>query len=146
MILSKNRIKEIKKEVFENQAMTEKDFNIKDLCDTCLDLINKNKLLRYAFDYNKTDPNYEELARVLNTAYQQAANGKGKERHAEGEPFEEQIICEVARRVGLGYTSGQAVKKIYESKRLPKDAAIAELLGAINYIAANIIVLEEESE
>lgn len=36
MILSKARIEEIKKDVFENQAMTEKDFIIKDLCDTLL--------------------------------------------------------------------------------------------------------------
>lgn len=47
--------------------------------------------------------------------------------------------------MGLGYPLGQAVKKIYESQRLPtKQPAIAELLGAINYIAAAVIVLEEK--
>lgn len=88
---------------------------------------------------------YTKLHEVLDMAFKQASQGKGKERHAtEGEPFERQIICEVCRRVGHGYTWGQAVKKIYEAERLPKDRAIAELLGAINYLAADIIVLMEK--
>ena len=37
----------------------------------------------------------------------------------------------------------QAVKKIYESVRLPGEAGVRELLGAINYIAAEIIVRRE---
>lgn len=91
------------------------------------------------------DP-YAKLREVLERAFIQASGGKGKERHAEdGEAFEDQVICEVRRRVGHGYTRGQAVKKIYEAGRLPKDRAVAELLGAINYIAADIIVLEEEA-
>src|SRR5574340_283626 len=90
------------------------------------------------------NPNYRQLKPVLDAAYFQAAHGKGKERHEEeDEPFENQVICEVGRRVGLGYQLGQAVKKIYESRRLNTDAAVAELLGAINYLAAAVIVLRE---
>ena len=93
-----------------------------------------------------SDHPYAKLREVLERAFIQASGGKGKERHAEdGEAFEDQVICEVRRRVGHGYTRGQAVKKIYEAGRLPKDRAVAELLGAINYIAADIIVLEGEA-
>ena len=89
-------------------------------------------------------PGYESLATVYDSAIEQASEGKGKERHAEaGEPYENQIICEVARRVGLGYPLGQAVKKIYESQRLGGDAGLQELLGALNYVAAAFIVMQE---
>lgn len=87
---------------------------------------------------------YFSLKKVLKQAVDQAECGKGKERHAEAnEPFERQIICEVARRVGLGYPLGQAVKKIYESQRLGGTKGLDELLGAINYIAAAYIVMQE---
>ena len=86
---------------------------------------------------------YESLGAVLAKAVDQAAHGKGKERHATGEPFDQQPICAIARRVGLGYQLGQAEKKIEESQRLDTDSAIFELLGAINYLAAAVICLEE---
>ena len=98
---------------------------------------------------NELAAKYDSLYKVLLAAYNQASNGKGKERHQlnDDEPFENQKICEISRRLGSNdYNLGQAVKKIYESKRLPKDRAIAELLGAINYIAAGIIILEESEE
>jgi hypothetical protein len=83
---------------------------------------------------------YLSLHSVLWEALLQASEGKGKERHAsEGEAFENQPICEIARRLDGGPLY-QAVKKIYESKRLPGEAGVRELLGAINYIAAEIIV------
>lgn len=82
------------------------------------------------------------LAEVLGRAYAQASVGKGAERHARGEPFHEQIIIEGARRFGVGSLLFQAYKKSEESQRLPKDRAVAELLGAINYLAAAVITLE----
>lgn len=93
---------------------------------------------------------YTELDRVLTAAYSQASSGKGKERHAtEHEPFERQQICEIGRRLRNHKAAGplfQAVKKIYESGRLPRERAIAELYGAINYTAAAILLLEHEKE
>lgn len=88
---------------------------------------------------------YADLWRVLEAAYSQAADGKGRERHADGEPFEQQQICEMARRLSVDGPLYQAVKKIYETKKLPPKQAIFELLGAINYIAAAVIVLEEKA-
>ncbi len=90
----------------------------------------------------KVDSNYNMLQEVLSAAYDQAASGKGKERHAEGEPYNEQPVVWIERYF-KSYQLGQAVKKMHESQRLNKDAAIAELLGAINYIAAHIIYLNE---
>jgi hypothetical protein len=96
----------------------------------------------------KAEPGYRLLASVLNDALNQAQNGKGKERHACGEPFEQQEICHNTRAVGFGYPLGQARKKAREAKRLletrGKDAAIAECLGAINYLAAAVIVMDEQ--
>jgi hypothetical protein len=92
-------------------------------------------------------PGYERLAEVLQNALDQAQSGKGKERHACGELFEQQEICQNTRAVGFGYPLGQARKKAKEAKRLletrGKDAAIAECLGAINYLAAAVIVMDE---
>jgi len=90
---------------------------------------------------------YISLGLVMQSALEQASKGKGRERHAsEGEAYEDQIICEVARRVGLGYPLGQAVKKIYESQRIGGERGVAELLGALNYIAAAVIVMREGVE
>lgn len=84
---------------------------------------------------------YSSLENVFSMALAQASTGKGKVRHAEdGEPFEKQQICEITRRLGHGFPLGQAVKKIQESPRLDGEHKINELLGAINYIAASIIV------
>lgn len=99
-------------------------------------------------EYLRTDPAYESLDRVLTNAYTQASLGKGKERHAlDAEPFEKQQICEIGRRLQGNKAAGplfQAVKKIYESGRLPTSRAIAELYGAINYAAAAILILEAD--
>lgn len=93
---------------------------------------------------------YASLIDVLRDALDQASNGKGKERHAvAGEPFEDQQICEISRRLKGGVAGGplfQAVKKIYESQRLGGEAGVRELLGAINYIGAAIIVMREDAD
>lgn len=88
---------------------------------------------------------YETLAAVLQRAYEQASSGKGKERHADDEPFEQQVICRNARKFGVGAPLAQAVKKLEESMRLPtRERREAERLGAINYIAAAIAVDGEQ--
>jgi hypothetical protein len=87
---------------------------------------------------------YEKLADVLSRAYEQAAAGKGKERHAsEGQAFEDQPMNAINQ--ALGSIDGflfQAAKKAQESRRLPNGRAQAELLGAINYLAGAVIALD----
>lgn len=93
---------------------------------------------------------YAGLHGVLSDAYHQAAGGKGKERHATDDPFEDQPIMVITRLLAdhpvaaLGY---QAVKKTVEAGRLHRtkgpDAAIRELHGAINYLAAMVIRVRE---
>lgn len=87
---------------------------------------------------------YEKLQDVLERAYLQAATGKGKERHANDEPFHEQVMQTGAQRFGHGALLFQAFKKSEESQRLPLDRAVNELLGAINYLAGAVIALESK--
>lgn len=90
---------------------------------------------------------YGTLHRELMEAYEQSAYGKGKERHANGRPFDRQPILENGRMFGPGFTAGQAAKKAQEAlgmlKREQKDAAIAELHGAIVYLAATAALIRE---
>ena len=88
---------------------------------------------------------YECLRDVLNRAYDQAAKGKGNERHAQDLPFEEQPMQKLIDLYGVGFALGQTGKKAQEAMRLPKDRAILELLGGINYLAGAIISLEKGS-
>lgn len=91
----------------------------------------------------ESDP-YFSLATVLCEAYDQAKYGKGKERHADDDNFEDQLIVTIQDHVGGGFAAGQAIKKIVESKRLATDPAVKEILGAINYLAAYIIWLRKQ--
>lgn len=90
---------------------------------------------------------YEALAAILNEAHDQAATGKGRERHANDKPFDRQPILEIGRMVGPGFNIGQAMKKSQEAigmaSRGANDAAIRELLGAINYTASAILLIRE---
>jgi len=86
---------------------------------------------------------YRSLFLVLNDALEQAQSGKGEERHGNGLLFTEQPALTITRAVGLGFPLGQAMKKIQESQRMDTDAAKRELLGAINYLAAAVLFLNE---
>lgn len=87
---------------------------------------------------------YDPLADVLVEALGQAQRGKGRERHATDKPFLSQPIMEIGRMVGPGYQLGQAMKKAQEAARLPEtERKVAELLGAINYLAACVLLLRE---
>ncbi len=94
----------------------------------------------------KVSPEYESLHRVLMEALSSAQDGKGKERHAhDGERFEEQQIVKLGEWMGSSHFEiGQACKKSIESTRLPPERAKLELLGAINYLAAAVLVLERK--
>jgi hypothetical protein len=87
--------------------------------------------------------NYDSLKSVLDEALAQASTGKGNERHAAGRDFEDQPICVIPKLllddegVALLY---QAIKKLQESLRLPPPMRRAERLGAINYIAASLLL------
>lgn len=85
---------------------------------------------------------YDSLRDVLTRAYTQAASGKGHERHAVCKPFDQQPMQELISLYGVGFALGQAAKKAQESQRLPAGRDVAELLGAINYLAGAVIALE----
>lgn len=87
---------------------------------------------------------YESLSDVLSRAFNQAAKGKGAERHATGLPFDQQPMQQIIKLYGDGFALGQAAKKMQEAQRMESEAAVRELLGAINYIAGAIIYIERE--
>lgn len=87
--------------------------------------------------------NYITLRAILDAAFNHAAVGKGKERHARDLPFDKQPMLETTRLVGPGFPLGQAIKKAGEAagmiERGEYDAAEAECLGAINYLAGAVV-------
>ena len=91
-------------------------------------------------------PGYDALADVLARAFEQAASGKGAQRHGQGQAFDEQPMQTIAQLVGVGGPLYQAIKKAQESMRMPPDAAVRELLGAINYLAGAVIFLEARND
>lgn len=91
-------------------------------------------------------PGYDDLFNILALAYDQAARGKGKERHANNKPFDKQPIIELADKYGNGFLRGQAAKKLEESMNLVYGSDVKELLGAIVYTCAAIMHLEMEAE
>lgn len=89
---------------------------------------------------------YESLAAVLDEALAQAQSGKGSDRHSSGEPFADQPIVQINEWLDSNHGAiFQAIKKARESVRLPPDRARHELLGAINYLAAAVIVLDRRA-
>ena len=97
----------------------------------------------------RVEPGYESLAAIFQDALDQAQHGKGKERHATDEPFERQEICDGARKCGLGAMAFQVRKKILEAIRLYETRGLAaaegDVLGAMNYAAAMLIVMREQA-
>lgn len=74
--------------------------------------------------------------KAIERALTQITSGKGKARHSGGKDFDDQPIMTIPDIVGEGFLLGQALKKIEESQRLENMSAVAELLGAICYLAA----------
>lgn len=104
-------------------------------------VVDSRSSAAYAQEANK----YLRLHEILSKAYLQAAQGKGHERHAQGLPFHEQPLLSISRMIGSNHgLIYQACKKAQESVRMDKDAAIRELLGGINYLAAAVIFLEDK--
>jgi hypothetical protein len=87
---------------------------------------------------------YAPLRRVLDLALDQASNGKGAERHGQGQPFDEQPMMEISRMIGgPAGCFYQAMKKTQEASRMEPEAAKREILGAINYLAGAYLILEK---
>lgn len=93
---------------------------------------------------------YERLADVLERAFDQAATGKGSERHADDKPFHQQPMQAIGDRRGVGFILGQADKKSEEAQGMANrgqvDAAVRELLGAIVYLSGAVIWLERHRQ
>lgn len=98
----------------------------------------------FRFKNKKDRDDYLPLLRTFLGALEQAAYGKGRERHANDLPFVEQPILTMARMLdsdaGLAQ---QVIKKTVEARSLPtKQARINELRGTLVYAAAMILFEE----
>ena len=98
----------------------------------------------FIFRSKKDRDDYLPLLRTFLGALEQAAYGKGRERHANDLPFVEQPILTMARMLdsdaGLAQ---QVIKKTVEARSLPtKQARINELRGTLVYAAAMILFEE----
>lgn len=86
---------------------------------------------------------YEHLQAVFDAAMKQAAEGKGKERHANDLPFHEQRMQSISTLLkspdGMAY---QTIKKLTEGLQFDcPERREAELLGAIVYLAGIVVWL-----
>lgn len=86
---------------------------------------------------------YDTLFVILCRALHQAQEGKGQERHGNGKPFDQQPIMAITDLVGMGFQTGQAIKKTVEAHGMVNRNQLAEaereLLGAINFLAAAVL-------
>jgi len=87
---------------------------------------------------------YSALRAILDEALTRASEGKGKDRHANGKPFDEQPI--VGLNLSLGSQDGplfQIMKKCQEASRFyasgERERAENELLDCIVYAAGAVI-------
>jgi hypothetical protein len=90
---------------------------------------------------------YVKLQAVLNMAYDRAAKGKGKERHANNQPFDEQVMARANRLTNGGFSFGQIMKKLEEIPNLKGKAdKINEMLDIIVYAAGYVMIKLEEKD
>ena len=111
---------------------------------------------------NTVDNLYKKLRYVFTRAEDQASVVGAMKHARDGQKFEEQPIVDITRRLrvlGLGFPLGQAEKKIEEAalvmsklytnemEFIPQmdciDKTEIELLGAINFLAAAVIRIDE---
>lgn len=89
---------------------------------------------------------YDSLRGVLDEAFQQAASGKGAERHGNGLPFDEQPMQVISDLLDSdAFMVGQAFKKAQEAMRMEPAAARREYLGAIVYLAGVIVRMDRKN-
>lgn len=86
---------------------------------------------------------YDRLEEILERAQARAQDGKGADRHDDGQPFENQPLLRIIGEEGLGYPFGQVRKKLQEARIRKTEDAVNELLDAIVHLAAAIIALED---
>lgn len=89
---------------------------------------------------------YESLRGVLDEAFQQAASGKGSERHGNGLPFDQQPMQVISDLLDSdAFMVGQAFKKAQEAMRMEPAVARREYLGAIVYLAGVIVRMDRNN-
>lgn len=129
---------------YVNKVERDRLKDVKDPAETQTEMFEEGKQVNVQ-DMNTIDAEYipglyTDLAAVLEAAYNQAAYGKGAERHADNNPWTKQPIFTIARQVGDGFNAGQVIKKVQEAQQMAARGeygkAQHEVLGAIVYAAS----------
>lgn len=88
------------------------------------------------------------LENVFEEALDQVNQGKGNERHGNGQDFMQQPWVGITKTHGVGFLTGQAQKKIMEAVANKEDTNYLwykrEILGAINYLAMALLYEEND--
>ena len=140
-------------DVCEDQSMTGSVYvseeDAKDILDAMREEDSGQDDDREGIRQAYVEKDYDCLYEILMEALDQAQAGKGRSRHSNGKSFLDQPICMITREVGIGFPIGQTTKKAEESQKLyekgNQEIAESNILGAINYLAAALIVMREES-
>ena len=91
-----------------------------------------------------TRPEPHPLSLAFEAALQQATHGKGQRHGGDTVPFYRQQWVTLADCHGTGFLTGQAAKKLNEAAtKDDPEAAMREILGAINYAAMAWLVLND---
>lgn len=90
----------------------------------------------------------DHFKKVLEEAFEQMSQGKGRERHGHGLKFDEQPWKTITDNVGLGFVLGQAIKKIMELKSFEVTSAAwkREALGAMVYLTMAIMYVDYRTQ
>jgi hypothetical protein len=94
----------------------------------------------------RTKQGYETLGGILQSALDQAQDGKGADRHGTEDRWEDQPSPSDAKLIGPAAPVFQCRKKALESLRLSDEAAVQELYGVINYAAMAIYGITARAE
>lgn len=102
----------------------------------------------FVFRSQKDRDDYLPLLNTFLGALDQAAYGKGRDRHANGLPFTEQPILTMAKMLGSDAgLAQQVIKKTIEARGLPTHGArISELRGVLVYAAAMVLFEDMHGE
>jgi hypothetical protein len=120
------------------------DWLVEDLRRNLIPIPKGSKVLTKSFI---PDLSISHLAKILSEVLEQITQGKGQERHGGGVPFQDQPWKHILDNVGDGFSTGQALKKIFELKSLTNLASYKrEVLGAIAYLCMSLMYKEYINE
>jgi hypothetical protein len=98
-------------------------------------------------EYNKEDSKNEDFKAALDDVYNFTIHGKGNERHGNDKEIWDQDWKHIVDSVGVGFLSGQAMKKIMELRNIHSSCGkMNEIKGAISYLTFLYMYMKAEEQ